>query len=723
MVMKPVSVTYVSTRDQLVNQVRTHVPLQPTTALAYLDRYAGELLSPRDRAILTSRAVRSLTRKFQPDVAPGEAIREVREARYYVSGLAHHADADLAALETHFFAELVLRQAPRISRPAKDGTAEDIVEEARQLAAALRDSTDLRGDATPTPFDGVGLRIGEDDQGRFVVTQVIQEGPAHRAGVLPGDVLLGVNRNPIDQKLYDEVHAALLGPRGTKVTLTLIRPQWEDPLEVEVVRDTVFGKEKDLLQALDKVAAAAGKLASYEKFRAALARVRGKGVAALKVRALEHQRIEIVEQLATHEGKLTNVTNDDRREHPVTLRKGAYFFQFGAEVVEFGVARHRADCWVRLEDSEKRIVSSTTWPGDGPFQIERDGKYWIVVVSGSRAVEESSRFRQEMRYGVALKRSESFAVADPGIVTQFRGESDRHFRRMSAVSDLRDAAQGDIEPATYKVLPERLKVFRDLGGNSLLADRLGEELAVRALLGGHFKEARLLVPQGGPSEHAGHLLRDIKAILTGKGEVVTEPGRKAVEDQAVADQGGGKRRPPPGRGLLVPENPGDEWKPRVKKGVLAGLPPLSEEIGRQQRQWQQELLKEPIGKAEQELAEAGRTLDALLGRFQAQADRLVPIHQALAFRLQQPLTVLQKALARDRAFRGQDAETVVRELQAPVPAEEGSIPVEVLDAARLVGVAAIGCNVASGLTPTLEIASSLSWPRLVRAWAKTVKLN
>jgi hypothetical protein len=100
-----------------------------------------------------------------------------------------------------------------------------------------------------------------------------------------------------------------------------------------------------------------------------------------------------------------------------------------------------------------------------------------------------------------------------------------------------------------------------------------QDLAVKALLEGHPEAARQLLPQGGPPEHAGSLLRDLKAMALGRGEVSTWPAERAL----ATEPGRGvdaPRGPPPGLRTLIPEGEAAGWRPPVREG--SGLPPLEQ---------------------------------------------------------------------------------------------------------------------------------------------------
>lgn len=121
------------------------------------------------------------------------------------------------------------------------------------LAGAIAGATAAAGDpwttfipaaAVPPPLsddaDGIGLRVvaqGAD----WAVAEVVPGGPAARAGLQPGLVLVAVNGQPVpapDAGGADAAEAALAGAPGSRVQLTLRGPAGEST--VALVREAIF---------------------------------------------------------------------------------------------------------------------------------------------------------------------------------------------------------------------------------------------------------------------------------------------------------------------------------------------------------------------------------------------------------------------------------------------------------------------------------------------------
>ena len=90
--------------------------------------------------------------------------------------------------------------------------------------------TDLRGS-----FDGIGIQVDMKDN-RLTVVAPIEGSPAEAAGFRPGDIVLEVDGKSLSGKTLSDTVGLIRGPRGTSITLTVLRQGTTDPIEITVVR-------------------------------------------------------------------------------------------------------------------------------------------------------------------------------------------------------------------------------------------------------------------------------------------------------------------------------------------------------------------------------------------------------------------------------------------------------------------------------------------------------
>jgi len=87
-------------------------------------------------------------------------------------------------------------------------------------------------------FEGVGMEIGIR-KGQLQVIAPLEGTPAQRAGLRPGDKILKINDTPTSDLTIDEAVNLIRGPKGTEVTLTIFREEWEKTKEIKIVRDVI----------------------------------------------------------------------------------------------------------------------------------------------------------------------------------------------------------------------------------------------------------------------------------------------------------------------------------------------------------------------------------------------------------------------------------------------------------------------------------------------------
>lgn len=89
---------------------------------------------------------------------------------------------------------------------------------------------------TQGEFSGVGIQISMKDQFVTVIAP-IDDTPAHRAGVKAGDRIIKVGDTEV--KDLRQAVKMIRGPRGSMVMITVLRQSVDEPLEIEIIRDTI----------------------------------------------------------------------------------------------------------------------------------------------------------------------------------------------------------------------------------------------------------------------------------------------------------------------------------------------------------------------------------------------------------------------------------------------------------------------------------------------------
>lgn len=97
-------------------------------------------------------------------------------------------------------------------------------EVAKQQANALEGS-----------FEGIGAHVSMKDK-QFKIIAPIRGSPAEEAGLLPGDIILAVDGQPVQGLSEGEVIARVRGPAGTTVVLTVMHLNATESVEIAIER-------------------------------------------------------------------------------------------------------------------------------------------------------------------------------------------------------------------------------------------------------------------------------------------------------------------------------------------------------------------------------------------------------------------------------------------------------------------------------------------------------
>ena len=87
-------------------------------------------------------------------------------------------------------------------------------------------------------FDGIGAEVGKQDT-NIVIVAPLDGSPAQKAGLKAKDIIAKVNGEVLNDWSVEQAVDKIRGPKGTKVTLTIVREGKNQPFDVSIVRDTI----------------------------------------------------------------------------------------------------------------------------------------------------------------------------------------------------------------------------------------------------------------------------------------------------------------------------------------------------------------------------------------------------------------------------------------------------------------------------------------------------
>ncbi len=93
--------------------------------------------------------------------------------------------------------------------------------------------------STTGNYTGVGLEVSMED-GQVRVVAPIDDTPAQRAGILPGDIIISIDDIPVDESNINDTVSKMRGKPGTPVSISVIREELDEPIEFPLVRANVL---------------------------------------------------------------------------------------------------------------------------------------------------------------------------------------------------------------------------------------------------------------------------------------------------------------------------------------------------------------------------------------------------------------------------------------------------------------------------------------------------
>src|SRR4051794_13921060 len=91
---------------------------------------------------------------------------------------------------------------------------------------------------TKGEFGGLGIEVSED-KGIIKVVSPIDDTPAARAGIKPGDIITALDGKSVIGLTLNDAVDRMRGPPNSKIVLTLKRQGVDKPIEVPLIRETI----------------------------------------------------------------------------------------------------------------------------------------------------------------------------------------------------------------------------------------------------------------------------------------------------------------------------------------------------------------------------------------------------------------------------------------------------------------------------------------------------
>jgi len=91
-------------------------------------------------------------------------------------------------------------------------------------------------------YGGVGIQLGYRNKTMSVIAPM-DGGPAKKAGIISGDVILKVNDEDVKKMTFNEAASNIRGKKGTEVKLTIKRYSEDEPIVFNLVRSIIKVKE------------------------------------------------------------------------------------------------------------------------------------------------------------------------------------------------------------------------------------------------------------------------------------------------------------------------------------------------------------------------------------------------------------------------------------------------------------------------------------------------
>ena len=103
-------------------------------------------------------------------------------------------------------------------------------------------------------YHGIGASVSQDVKtGIITIVKPFADGPAYKAGILPGDILYKVENEEVTGKDLSEVVSKMKGIEGTEVRIAVVRTDIKDPIEFTIKRQEIKVPTIEYKMLADKI--------------------------------------------------------------------------------------------------------------------------------------------------------------------------------------------------------------------------------------------------------------------------------------------------------------------------------------------------------------------------------------------------------------------------------------------------------------------------------------
>ena len=233
---------------------------------------------------------------------------------------------------------------------------------------------------TEGEFQGIGITIGIRD-GILTVIAPIDDTPAFRAGILAGDKIVMIEDKPTKDMTLMEAVKLMRGPKGTEVTISIVREGRPEPIKHTITRDVIpllSVKTRDLDEAIGYIRITQFQKNTASEFKEALEKTKEEKGASLKGLVVDLRNnpggllisaIEIADffiesgPIVTTKGRLEN------QDFSYKAKKAGTEPEYPIAVLVNGGSASASEIVAgALQDYRKAIIIGTTTFGKGSVQ-------------------------------------------------------------------------------------------------------------------------------------------------------------------------------------------------------------------------------------------------------------------------------------------------------------------------------------------------------------------